>query len=82
MNWITDVLTSNQWTVVWLAVGLVLFVLLYIWHVTWHDPLGTDAGRWNPLPMLWIAGFGTMLFAGLFMGVGFIIDGLIWMWNN
>lgn len=80
LNWITDVLTTNQWIVVWLGFGLVFFVAIYI---TWaQDPDEKLAGRFNPLPALFLATAGTLVLSMGFMGVGALIDGLIWMWNN
>jgi hypothetical protein len=39
-------------------------------------------GKGIPLPMLFVAIFGTIVLALLFMGIGYVIDWVIWMWNN
>lgn len=80
LNWITDVLTTNQWIVVWLGFGVVLFLTIYsVWV---QDPDEKLAGRFNPLPALFLSIAGTLVLSTVFMGVGALIDGLIWMWNN
>lgn len=82
MNWITSVLTPNQWMVVWLGIGLLIFIALYVWDIWADDPLMHGAGRGNPIPMFIVAGIGTFFLSSLFMGGGYVIDWLVWMWSN
>ena len=82
MNWITSVATTNQWTVIWLAVGVVAFTVLYIWDIVAEDPINHGGGVGNPFPMAVVSIFGTFLLVGLFIGGGYLVDWVIWMWNN
>lgn len=82
MNWITAVATTNQWIVIWLGIGLVVFIALYALDIEFDDPLNHGAGRGNPIPTFLVTVFGVALLALLVMGVGYVVDWVIWMWNN
>lgn len=82
MNWITAVATTNQWVVIWLVIALVSFIALYVWDIVAEDPTGHGAGVGNPIPMLCLALGGTLFLIAIFLGGGYVVDWVIWMWNN
>lgn len=82
MNWITAVATTNQWVIIWLAIGFIAFIVLYILDIIFDDPTRHGAGRGNPIPVLVVTGIGILFLVMLTMGVGYVMDWIIWMWNN
>jgi hypothetical protein len=82
MNWANYILSQNQWTVLWLGFWFTAFVILYIADIKTYDRSWAEWGKGNPMPTFLMSIIGVIIFAYLVIGLLYVVDWIIWMWNS